>query len=280
MKYKFILVCLLTAALFAAAIPVSLKPRSADSVAEIQLPIIMYHSVLKDKARTGKYIITPSSIRSDLEYLSEHGYTGITVSDLTAYVFRGEPLPQKPVMLTFDDGHYNNLTYLPPLLEEFGFPAVISVVGQYVELYTENGDTNPNYAYLNLDAIAELLSTGRIEIQSHTYSLHTLGLRRGAAKIASESPSDYERLLSGDLMRLQRLLLPCGAIPVALAYPFGAYSAESDGIIRRLGFVCTFTCEEKLNLITSSPESLFGLGRFNRDGRLSTAEFMRMYGIK
>ena len=84
----------------------------------IVLPIIMYHSILRDNARTGQYVITPARLEQDMLYLRERGYTTVGVNDLIEYVYNGVPLPEKPVMLTFDDAYYNNLTYLEPLLIE------------------------------------------------------------------------------------------------------------------------------------------------------------------
>ena len=71
----------------------------------VRVPILMYHSILKDSARQGKYVISPAVLAADLDALQVKGYTAITVSDLLAYVQDGADLPEKPVMITFDDGH-------------------------------------------------------------------------------------------------------------------------------------------------------------------------------
>ncbi len=80
---------------------------------EIELPIIMYHSMLKDGS--GKYIISPDTFEEDLQYLKDNGYTAIHMQDLLNYVNKGTALPEKPIMLTFDDGYYNNYLYAFPL---------------------------------------------------------------------------------------------------------------------------------------------------------------------
>lgn len=276
-KYWFFCILILIGAA-GLALPDAL-PVSASGGDGIRLPIIMYHSILQDTSRTSKYVVTPDSVRADFEYLREHGYESVTVADLENYVFRGGSLPEKPVMITLDDGYCNNLTYLLPLLEEYDFRAVISVVGEFVELYTKTGDVNPNYAHLGLDSIAQITASGRVEIQNHTYGLHKLGSRRGAARKSGEDAAAYEKMLSEDLMRLQTLLLSLGILPTAVAYPYGAYCAESEKLIRSLGFVCSLTCNERVSTISKDPESLFELGRFNRDGRISTEKYMLRLGI-
>lgn len=81
----------------------------------IPLPVLMYHSVFS--GRHSDYVVPPEVLESDLAYLSDHGYQAVLVSDLVEYVYNGKALPEKPVMITFDDGYYNNLEQCLPLLE-------------------------------------------------------------------------------------------------------------------------------------------------------------------
>lgn len=64
----------------------------------------MYHSVLKDQKMDGKYVVSPTEFENDLIYLKEHGYTTIFLQELVDYVYSGAALPEKPVVITFDDG--------------------------------------------------------------------------------------------------------------------------------------------------------------------------------
>ena len=61
-----------------------------------------------------------------MRYLAARGYETITIADLLDYVDHGTPLPDKSVMLTFDDGYLNNCVYLPPLMEKYGMSAIVS----------------------------------------------------------------------------------------------------------------------------------------------------------
>ena len=70
----------------------------------VEVPVVMYHSMLKDEARHGQYVISPEEFENDLQYLQSHGYTTILIEDLIAYT-KGGSLPEKPVLLTFDDGY-------------------------------------------------------------------------------------------------------------------------------------------------------------------------------
>ena len=102
----------------------------------VRVPVLMYHSILKDSARQGKYVVSPAVLAADLDALQKRGYETVTVSDLLAYVQDGTPLPDKPVMITFDDGYYNNYVYAYPLLQQRGMRAVVSIIGSQTALYT------------------------------------------------------------------------------------------------------------------------------------------------
>ena len=74
----------------------------------VRVPVIMYHAVMDDASRLGKYVISPEELESDFKWLSENGYTAVLSEDLINYTENGAALPEKPILLTFDDGYYNN----------------------------------------------------------------------------------------------------------------------------------------------------------------------------
>ena len=74
------------------------------------VPIIMYHSVCDNKRVNSDYRISGDLFESDMKYLQKNGYTAIFVGDLVGYVYEGMPLPEKPVIITLDDGYLNNFT--------------------------------------------------------------------------------------------------------------------------------------------------------------------------
>lgn len=142
----------------------------------IKVPIIMYHSILKTK--TGRYIVSPEKLEEDLKYVKEKGYTTVTMTDIIEYVYNDVTLPEKPIVLTFDDGYYNNYRYLYPLLEKYNMKAVISIVGSYTDRFTESNEANSNYSYLRWIDISMLIPEGRIEFQNHSYNMHTTANRK------------------------------------------------------------------------------------------------------
>lgn len=280
-RYTFtLLVGGLVFMLFYFALYTASKPAMSPAVEEdgIPLPILMYHSVLRSK--TGTYILTPSELEKDLAYIQEQQYTPIVMADLISYVEQGTSLPEKPIMLTFDDGCYNNLTYVVPLLEQYHMRAIISIVGAYTDTYSASDEANPNYGYLRWKDISSLLESGTIEFQNHTYNLHATSPRKGCMKRKGESDEVYARVLTSDIKKLQEAFLTnTGYTPTTFTYPFGAISHASIPIIKELGFKASLSCAEGINYLHGNAEELYGLKRFNRSGSIDSARFFKKVGL-
>ncbi len=249
----------------------------ATSEDYIDVPIIMYHSILKDPSRSNKYTVTPAVLEEDLKYIKDKGYTTVTIADLISYVYDDSPLPEKPIVLTFDDGHYNNYGYLFPLLEKYDMKAVISIVGSYTDKFSETDEANLNYSYLRWKDIKELMDTGRIEFQNHTYNLHSnTGKRIGTKKIKGETDEHYKSILKDDILKLQQEFEGnTNYTPKCFTYPFGGISNASLDIIKELGFKASLSCEQGINKLTKNPNSLYLLKRYNRPSYISTYNFFQ-----
>lgn len=240
----------------------------------IFMPVIMYHSVYNGNPE--EYIVTPTQFENDLSWLSENGCTSVTAQQLTDYVNGKGELPEKPVMITLDDGCYNNLSDVLPLLEKYNMHAIVSVVGQYTDVTAQNDPHIPAYSYLTWEDIQHLTDSGYVEIGNHTYNMHSFkGTRQGCSINSGETEEQYRALLMEDLSRMQNEIhRNTGKLPIVFAYPFGFRSAEATPVIRELGFTITLTCTEKPNYISRDPDCLYGLNRYNRSGFYSTNEYM------
>lgn len=258
------------------AAPVSALTGAGEET--VKVPILMYHSILKDASRTGVYVVTPQQLECDLQYLKEKGYQSVTMRDLIDYVNFGAPLPEKPVVLTFDDGHLNNMVYATPLLEAYGMQAVLSVVGMYCDQATRTNENSVSYSYLTWDQIAQVNEDGVFELQNHSYTMHFLNdMRKGSLPMQGEGAAQYRQALVADLGRMQeKLTAQTGVAPTTFTYPFGLYSKDSREILQSMGFQATLICEEGVNCITQGdPDCLFGLKRILRSGNDTTQTVMK-----
>lgn len=256
--------CLTLATVF--HLPVA--PAAVTPTEGVAVPILMYHSILNNPSRQGDYVITPDQFERDLQYLQENGYTTVVMADLIAYVKEGVPLPDKAVVLTFDDGYYNNIHYAHPLLLKYGMKAVLSPIGVWTEHYTAHPSEcdRDNYSHLTWEQLREMTQSGVWEIQNHSYDLHRLEQnQKGAAKRKGESDADYRQRLKADLETAQkRLTEQVGVTPTTFAYPFGAISAASQEVLTEMGFSASLSCEERTPILTRDPACLWRLGRYLR----------------
>lgn len=263
---------------FAFAVHYERKTVSASTGSEaVSLPVVMYHNITKNSQKAGKYTVTEKEFIADLEYIKENGYTPITVAELADYVNGKNTLPEKPIMITFDDGFESFYFIAYPLLKEYRMKAVVSVIGSVTEKYSAINDHNISYSNLTWSEINEMHESGFVEFQNHSYNMHHCekGERKGLSRKKGEADNEYVKALTDDLGKTQKLFREnCGFEPIAVAYPYGAFSKNTLDIVKSCGFICTLGCEERVNIITAgSSNCLFNLGRFNRPSGIETEAF-------
>jgi len=276
LKRKVVCLALCFVLLFAALFFWNPQSVKTANIKVIPVPIIMYHSILKDIKRSGTYVVSPNELECDFQYLNEYGYQTIVMTDLIDYVKTGKKLPEKPVIITFDDGYLNNLVYLLPLLEKYDMCAVLSIVGEYADRFSTVPDNSLSYAHLTWNDITTLVESGRIEIQNHSYAMHSMDKRIGSMKKETETMSQYKTVFIDDTLKNQQCLLEnCGIEPNTYTYPYGQITKESILFLQEMGFQAALTCYEYINYIGSNADDLFKLGRFNRPSGIPTESFMK-----
>ncbi len=238
----------------------------------LAVPILMYHNIT-DKAVGSKYTVTAAELEEDLNYIEEKGYTAVGINDLTAYTKGEAELPDKPIVLTFDDGYESVYTLGLPLFKKYGCKAVVGVIGELAQLFTDEEDHNIEYSHLSWEEINEMSKSGFVEFQNHTYALHEIkNGRKGAAQKKGESLEAYKKLLTEDAEKLNSEILNyTGIKPTAFIYPYGNFNDNTEEIIKEMGFKAILNCYEKVNYI-KTPEDLLGLCRFLRPSGISAKE--------
>lgn len=243
----------------------------------VKLPIVMYHFVLDDDKRLGKFVVSPKQFESDMKYLKENGYNTVVFSDLVNYTEKGTPLPEKPIMITFDDGYYNNYQFAYPILKECNFKAVMSIIGIQSEKYSQNNEVSKYYSHVTWEHITNMSDV--FEIQNHSYNLHEYSQsKKGAKKTSAESSEIYQKRLYDDLLKCHNLIKDnTGIEPVAFTFPFGSMCYDAHSVISdMMKYKGSLSCEEGINYITHDKQSLFKLKRFNRAHGKSSDEFFKM----
>ena len=250
----------------------------ADLTAEV--PVLMYHHL--SGSETGDMIVSPDAFREQMEALTAAGYETVSLDELYGYVVRGEDLPEKPVVITFDDGYRSNYELAYPVLRSLGMKAVIFPIGAQLgcDTYKNDGE-HAIYPHFGLTEAEEMRASGLVEIQSHTYDLHQASAyeaetaRENMAALAGESEADWLDVLRLDAEREKEALSMGGENPVfALAFPSGVQNDEIRAAAVESGMRVMLTTETGTNtLIRGLPQSLYGLRRITV-GEMSGADLL------
>ena len=240
---------------------------------EAAVPIIMYH-VLSENPKN-KWEITPQEFEDDLQYLIKNGYTTVFLQDLIDFVENGVALPERPIVLTFDDGRDSTMTKMLPLLQKYDAKASLAIIGAETDRYTQISIENKNIKkrpHLTWDDVNELLKSGHIEIFNHSYDLHG---STGAGQKKGESDDAYRARFLRDIGVFDEVLQKNTAITTrSFAYPLGIFNKISDTILSEAGYAISLTCRENTNSIrVGDSSSLLGMNRLLRPPRVTSEAF-------
>jgi peptidoglycan/xylan/chitin deacetylase (PgdA/CDA1 family)/GT2 family glycosyltransferase len=215
--------------------------RFEDDYAKL-LPVLMYHRIGPDQAGTYPSLtVNPGRFRKQMEWLKKNNYSTIGAGDWLAYCQGGKPLPQKPVLLTFDDAYEDLTEYAFPVLREYGFTAAVFVVTG--EIGGDNSwDRNNGSSSIRCMSAQQIRhwSTQGIEFGAHTWT---------HADLTTLSGSELESEIAGSGDDLAEVL---GAAPLSFAYPFGYYNEAALSCAENV-FRLAFTCDEGLNTLGTGP---------------------------
>ncbi|PKM62406.1 MAG: polysaccharide deacetylase [Firmicutes bacterium HGW-Firmicutes-21] len=230
----------------------------------VYIPIIMYHHVRNNSP--GKNSITPKEFESDLKYLKKNNYNTITMTQLIDYVYNDISLPENPIIISFDDGYLNTYKNAYPLLMEYDMKIVLSIIGKVTDDFTLTISNNINTSHMNWNHLNEMINSGHVEVQNHTYNLHsTRSDRYGCAQKENEAFAIYRDVLAEDINKLQnQLMANSGVTPNTFTYPYGRFNDNTVIIIKELGFKASLSVLYGLNKITKDKECLYDLKRICR----------------
>jgi len=166
-------------------------------------PVLMYHHV-KPYSADSEYVVSVDQFKRQVQWLKEDGYETITITDLVEAIQVGKLLPQKPIILTFDDGYLDIYQNAYPILQEVGYTATMYLIEK----------TLNDYGYIT-DAIIEELSDAGWEFGNHSA---THAYLPSSKNIQDEICASRSRLM-------EKYNLPFASF----AYP---YAAKDDGSIQ------------------------------------------------
>ena len=197
-------------------------------------PILEYHMVQQEDPKDAyAYNVPVEDFQQQLDYLQEQGYTTISIRDYLRAKKGLLQLPEKPIILTFDDGYESNYKELLPILEERGLKATIFMV---------TNDIGKD-GYLSWQQLKDMEKRG-IEIGSHT--ANHLPLTGMSLEEAREE------------VKLSKLLMEWNGMKTiyTLSYPNGKYTTDLEQMLKEEEYLAAVTGDAGLNTFDTDPYQL------------------------
>lgn len=184
--------------------------KADGTLRRIRIPILMYHYVSPlppdaDTIREG-LSVSPETFRAHIEFLKSEGYSTISLYEMNEALNSGIELPQKSIVLTFDDSYTDHYNYVFPILKEYGFVGTFFVITEFTD------NKNPNH--LTWEQVKEMADAG-MSMESHTKTHHTLVDR------------DEDFLVWEIIGSIESIESHTGKRPTIFSYPVGRYDEET-----------------------------------------------------
>jgi peptidoglycan/xylan/chitin deacetylase (PgdA/CDA1 family) len=225
------------------------------------VPILMYHEVsARPDPRYRKYTLTPQELERQLDWLRAHEYRTVSMDDVLA-AWRGtQALPQRPVVITFDDGGRDCIEHAVPALATRGFTATFYIVA---------GVVGAPMAWLRQEIGFELQAADWPAL----WAAEKAGMHCEAHSITHPRLAGVDSTTCRDELARGRAMLEdgLGHAVTHLAYPFGSFSDETRAIARETGYLTACTTEEAIASTTN--DELLALPRVPVVGTESFGEF-------
>ncbi|HFD12356.1 MAG TPA: poly-beta-1,6-N-acetyl-D-glucosamine N-deacetylase PgaB [Crenotrichaceae bacterium] len=239
---------------------------------------LCYHDIrddLTDNLDSDQFAVGTDSLIAQFSWLKANGYHVISIDDLILAQLGIQTLPDKAILLSFDDGYASVYHILFPLLKAFHYPAIVAVVGKWLEpemgSMVRYGDRylKPRKDFLTWKQIREMSDSGLVEIASHSYDLHhgILGNPQGNLQpaavtrrydpdsLAYADTQHYRQRIRDDLQKNAELIARyIGKRPRVMVWPYGEFSYETIEIADDAGMSFTMTLRDGSNTLADNQE--------------------------
>ncbi|MBI1890652.1 MAG: poly-beta-1,6-N-acetyl-D-glucosamine N-deacetylase PgaB [Burkholderiales bacterium] len=235
--------------------------------------VLCYHDIRDNVRDSFKSFPEPTAVDTQdlikqFSWLQENGYVPVSLQQIIDARAGRAKLPEKAILLTFDDGYKSVYTKVFPLLKQFKFPAVIAIVGEWIQTPADEkvkygDDLMPRDQFANWDELREMVASGLVEVASHSHGLHKgiqanpQGNMIAAAVARTYSPHNgayeddrsYADRIQADLKQNADLIeREMGLRPRAMVWPYGMYNQDGARWSGDVGMPITMNLEPGPNV--------------------------------
>lgn len=265
-----------------------LIPEAKLEAGEIKLPVLIYHHFSENENNDSSLVVGRENFRRQMKYIKDNGYHTISFRELVDFVEKGVELPEKPVLITIDDGYESNYTIAYPVLKEYGLKATIFMIGHALGAKTYKNTNAGVPAYLTLEQGKEMIASGLISIQSHSMDMHQIAeyeaylrnqkVRTSATIKDFDTEEEYIKHFHQDTEQSKKQITEdFGEEWLAYSYPLGHHDDLTERLLTENDIKVTLIVERGMNIIKKdSPESLRKLKRFSISDKTSNWELDRI----
>jgi poly-beta-1,6-N-acetyl-D-glucosamine N-deacetylase PgaB len=224
---------------------------------------IAFHDIVDRPDQLETDAVTGTSLAQFFDWLKGTGWTAVSLDDLAAAARGVRPLPDKAILITFDDGYSSLYTRVFPLLKVYRYPIVAALVGSWMEGRPDGtviyGDrVVPRSDFISWAQAREMQASGLVEFASHSYNLHrgvlanpqgnmvpaAITWQYDPARGSYEDDAQFRARIRADLLRARsQLAANIGRTPRTLVWPFGRYSGPALEVAKQVGFTFALTLE-------------------------------------
>lgn len=243
------------------------NPFEQSRLFDARVPILNYH-VIRDDLPPDDVVMSVGKFRQQILYLKKHGFHGITLQDWHDWVLSAKTLPEKPVIITFDDGFLDCYQNAFPILKENGFPFTLFLVTEKLGTTNEwDGIAPGQLPLLSLAQAVELKRNG-VSLQAHSCT-HTSFRKLDSNQLAREINECRTQMLQF-----------FGSSPDFFAYPYGFHSAQIRKMVSEAGYRAAVTTIPGINTLKTDMFRLRRIGMSGKDSLLAFSFKLRFgYGI-
>ena len=184
--------------------------------------ILQYHHV--SATTPASTSVTPKQFREQMQYLHDHQFNVLPLSDIVNAIKSQQTLPAKTVAITFDDGYRSIATTAHPILKEYGFPYTLFVSVEPIKRKYGN--------MMTWNELIELSKDGA-EIANHSWG-HEHLIRR----LPQETQAQWIKRIEQNIDQTEAAIAEAtGQNLKMLAYPYGEYNADIEAMLAKKGYV-------------------------------------------
>jgi poly-beta-1,6-N-acetyl-D-glucosamine N-deacetylase len=220
-------------------------PQIHEQARQARVPIVMYHDVLVDQEVS--FDVTPEQLEAHFQSIQARGLTPVTLDQVVQHLRTGQPLPEKPILLTFDDGYAGHYDLVYPLLKKYQMPALFAI-------FTGKPDGEiVGRSTVSWEQLREMAADPLVTIASHSIT--------HPPDLTQLSDTDLQREVAESKARLEAQL---GRPIQYFVYPAGHYDERVAKAVADAGYLAALTMRLQDEQFAGASESLLAIERFGQ----------------